>query len=512
MQILRQQETEEQTRARLNSAAEYIQNQRQQETEEQRRARQIADAQAHRLRYSNQTPEEHSQRLSQAQITRQETEIVPSQALLIYAGCIESGINAEPFYCGEMNVICSFCRSKNFLGERPSDGFFSYCCQKGKVKLPKPRDENGCELEYPDFLRDLMTNKNNPLHSVFKEQIRSINNAVSFASMGAKIVDVPGRGPYVFKIHGQTCHKTSHLQPINNQQPQYAQLYIINSTQATGIRQQHQANANIPAIILDQIDRFFRQHNRIAHSYQMMREIEERHAAQAILTGEAPPLISLIFRRDRQSDPRRFNDPVGNEIAIVFQSEDGEPPFERDIRIYPRNPQNSQQPFVNINILSPNLPMTYALLNPYGTAGWQPKWQCESYPNAKANRVRKNVSMMQYIVAKTAIRDSFNPILHAGKLTQQYFVDAYSRVAANNLNYIRQNQKKLRAELYQGLVDHIDNMAADHNARPGVPVILPSTFSGSPRNMREMCCDAMATFASLLIAQKRSCYNVAAKS
>lgn len=41
----------------------------------------------------------------------------------------------------------------------------------------------------------------------------------------------------------------------------------------------------------------------------------------------------------------------------------------------------------------------------------------------------------------------------------------------------------------------MESAAADQNIPAGVPVILPSTFSGSPRNMREMCCDAMSIFA-----------------
>src|SRR5258705_9259024 len=104
--------------------------------------------------------------------------------------------------------------------------------------------------------------------------------------------------------------------------------------------------------------------------------------------------------------------------------------------------------------------------------------------------------MMQYKAAKTAIRDYFNPIMSAGKLTQQWLVDSYLHVEANNLNYIRQNQQRLRAELRsQGLADHVANMAQNANIAAGVAVILPSSFAGSPRNMRERCCDAMSIFA-----------------
>ena len=42
----------------------------------------------------------------------------------------------------------------------------------------------------------------------------------------------------------------------------------------------------------------------------------------------------MIFKRDRQSDQRRYNEPTSNEVAMVFVNEDGESPFHRDIRIY----------------------------------------------------------------------------------------------------------------------------------------------------------------------------------
>lgn len=102
--------------------------------------------------------------------------------------------------------------------------------------------------------------------------------------------------------------------------------------------------------------------------------------------------------------------------------------------------------------------------------------------------------MLQYKVAQTAIRDRFNPIISAGKLTQQWIVDSYLQVEANNLNFVRCKQNKLRAELYQGLADHVANAAENAGLQAGVPVILPSSFEGSPRNMRERLQDAMAIF------------------
>lgn len=233
-----------------------------------------------------------------------------------------------------MNVMCPHCKSKNFIDEKSSDGSFTRCCRKGKIKLPKPEYLHGNVLTYPAFLKDLMSNPLNPDYKVFREQIRSINNALSFASMGADIVHIPGQGPYVFKIHGQTYHRTSHLHPGTNETRKYAQLYIIDSTQALSVREQNKANCNCPSRILNQIYRFFRQNNRLAQTYQMIREIETRENAVSADLNLPPPQVSLVFRRDRKSDNRRYNDPTANEIAMVFVNEDGEPPFERDIRIY----------------------------------------------------------------------------------------------------------------------------------------------------------------------------------
>ena len=63
------------------------------------------------------------------------------------------------------------------------------------------------------------------------------------------------------------------------------------------------------------------------------------------------------------------------------------------------------------------------------------------------------MSLLQFHSYKLAARSVFNPIFYAGKLFQQYIVDAYVRTEAARLFYIRQSQASLRVELYQGLQD-----------------------------------------------------------
>ena len=137
--------------------------------------------------------------------------------------------NIVTHFCGEMNVICTKCQAKHFAGEKPSDGLFNNCCHKGKVTPAIRR-------EFPPYLMSLLSNPADPHYSHFKDKIRNYNASLSFASMGAKIVQPNGRGPYTFRVHGQIYHRTSHMHPNDDQDRQFAQLYVIDSEQATDIR------------------------------------------------------------------------------------------------------------------------------------------------------------------------------------------------------------------------------------------------------------------------------------
>lgn len=152
--------------------------------------------------------------------------------------------------------------------ERPSDGKFTSCCHKRKVKLEKPLDADHNVLHYPSFPHDLLMNPRNSDYKNIRENIRSYNSGVS--SVGARVVAFSCHGPYVFKILSQIFHRTSHIAPLNGQMQQYAHIYVIDSTQATEIRAAHPANEKCIIHILDQIYRFYRQYNRLSNTYHML--------------------------------------------------------------------------------------------------------------------------------------------------------------------------------------------------------------------------------------------------
>ena len=381
----------------------------------------------------------------------------------------------EIHYLGPMDAVCQYCNALHFAGEKPADGKFKTCCHKGKVI--KQREE------VPEYLKEVMSNPQHPDYKNFNENIRSYNSALSFASMGAKNVDFQGKGPYCFRVHGQIYHCTSNYHPNNNEARQYAQLYVVDSAQANTIRNESTANIKCVAEIMANLDKIIRENNAYAKAYKMLGDIEKEEKQRL---GKDSTDVNIVFKRDRNDDKRRYNLPTQEEVAMVFKNSDGEPPFERDFRVYP----HPNQPMMNLNILSPNLdPMTYPLLYPFGERGWQPEIELMNNENAQ----RSKISMLQYKVEQTAVRRGvFNPILNAGKLFQQWAVDSYLQVEANNLNYIKYHQLALKVEQYKGLQDHLSNLAESEGAKVGKTVIQPSTFQGSPRNMAERYQDAMS--------------------
>jgi hypothetical protein len=139
-------------------------------------------------------------------------------------------------------------------------------------------------------------------------------------------------------------------------------------------------------------------------------------------------------------------------------------------------------------------PLCFPLFFPNGDLGWSDKFP--KNPNSK-----DYLTVLQYYEYRLSYRPNeiiFNPLLYGGRLTQQFFINAYMIIETNRLNWLRYDQDALRISSYQGLLDHIKNSAANDSSnyktkeRLGNLFILPSTCTGSPRYMQQNYQDAMA--------------------
>ncbi|KAF4530354.1 hypothetical protein B566_EDAN018479, partial [Ephemera danica] len=350
----------------------------------------------------------------------------------------------------------------------------SECCQHGAISLSQFSTP-------PPFLQHLLSSTDQQSKQ-FRANIRKYNTLFSFASLGANVDEQVSRGPYVFKVHGTIYHNQSSILTREGRRPAFAQLYILDEQEALQERLQGEVGAQLSIEVMQQLGSFISQNNPFAAAYKQMHQVHMEAQAQAVAQGLPTPRIRLWLHQDSIQDRNRYNLPSNNNVAIIFESVDGNVPTNRDIVVH-----SFFQGQETIPSTSPSIdPLLYPIFFPTGDPGW-------TYGMAKNNtgRSRATISIREYYTYRLAIRPhQFSAILHGGRLFQQFLVDVYCRVEANRLNYLRLNQDSLRVDRYQGLLDYIQG--DDHDNPPGVVRILPSSFVGSPRYMQQQFQDAMA--------------------
>ncbi len=74
----------------------------------------------------------------------------------------------------------------------------------------------------------------------------------------------------------------------------------------------------------------------------------------------------------------------------------------------------------------------------------------------------------------------------------QYAIDSFLKIEGNNLKFYRENQEKMHAGKYILVRDVVNKRAENENLNVGSIMILPSTFIGGIRYMKQAYQDAMA--------------------
>ena len=378
----------------------------------------------------------------------------------------------EQYSPGSMNIVCPYCNSISF----PGDTF--NCCHNGKVIIP--------EYAFPESLETLYTDQT-PVAKNFRKYIRKYNTLFSFASMSANYTPPTGRGPPIFRICGQIYHRTASLYPPENHPPSFHQLYILDPEEANRYRFENPVSQNCVPEVMEIISKTLEESNPYVYHLKNMHQVILEQDSAARSAGIEPPQISLHLRTG--PDRRRYNAPAHHEVAALFTAVDGVPQIPKDVVVYPHD-----HPLRAISIWSPNCdPLSFPLLFPCGEPGWQPNI---AHVSENATDIRSNTTLLQYCTFRWADRGNFNPLLYGDMLTQQKMCDDFLKVDAQRAEHQRQRQTELRVESLKGLHDHvrhIDSIIPNPVIQiPGHPVILPSSFIGSPRNMAESYQDAMA--------------------
>lgn len=194
----------------------------------------------------------------------------------------------------------------------------------------------------------------------------------------------------------------------------------------------------------------------------------------------------VVIRADKTplgQHERQYNAPTIDEVAIIMVGEEFN---SRDIILHRRdgNVQRVAETHRSYDGLQ------YPILFWQGEDGYH--FNIKLRNPQTGEETNKKVSAMKYYSYRLMIREGAeNHILKCRQLSLQYIVDMYAKIETERLLYIRLNQTTLRSEEYIHLRDAIAN---DGNVNPndlGKMVILPATFTGSPRHMHEYAQDAM---------------------
>lgn len=233
---------------------------------------------------------------------------------------------------GEMTLPCQKCGALHFQGEKRGRGEgFSSCCHKGKVNLPAYRQSN--------YIQSLLTGTDR-LSRNYKENIRSYNSALAMVSTRAKIEENNGGGPFMYKVHDTIYHSISTLQPSEGEHPTYAQIYIYDVETGVQERMLNKANGSCITELMHSLTQHLVEVNPYAQIFNMMSCVLQN------TPNEQHKELRMHIVSDRTQDQRRYNDATSNDVAIIFRANDGEPPSERDLIIYPKD-----QPLRRVSIL-----------------------------------------------------------------------------------------------------------------------------------------------------------------
>jgi len=381
---------------------------------------------------------------------------------------------------GPMNVKCLYCGGLHFKQEKTGrdSSIFTLCCQKGKVSLPHLRNS--------PYFQELIGNSQSENRAArlrsknYLDNIRQFNSAFAMVSSESHLDENITHGIYNFKIHDAFYHRVGPLIPQEGRDPKYAQIYMYDVDTATQQRMKQNANKKCNENLMREIGSHLENTNPFVQTFKTVAEMCREESS-----GESSEILMYIIK-DKDSDLRRYNDATCTDVAAIFKAENGVPPGQRNLIAFSKT-DNVRR----VSVLDPSLdPLAYPLLFPKGDFGWDPS--LKHVQNRTEHR--NSLTMLEYASYRLASREGFSLLQRSEKLTLQWVVDMYVRIEGTRLQYIRDNQSSLRADLYLNIVDHLHQRGGVErsNASIGKQVILPSSFVGSPRNMHQNFLDAMS--------------------
>ncbi|OMO85773.1 DNA helicase PIF1, ATP-dependent [Corchorus olitorius] len=348
---------------------------------------------------------------------------------------------------GLPDIVCPHCGAYMWIQEsvarRGGDGapLFSLCCKQGKVSLPPRRPT-------PPFLDSLLD---------------------------------PNRGAIV-TLHHQTYHKIGPLLPPDGCRPRYAQLYIYDcanevSNRVSSVTGTTSTN-NINRVIVEGLMVMFDSVNEVAKLFRM---------AKQRLDMQDNTAVRIRLVRDRGSNQKTYSLPTSSQVGGLIVGDFGRSDGDRDVIVEHRDSR-----LMRIGTVHPlYMALQYPILFPFGEDGFTPNIRYAS-GSRSALTGRQTLSMRDYYAYQLQQRTrEGETLLRGGRLFQQFCVDCLSTVQEGELNWLKDHQNDIMADLYSNVRDLVHRGDTDVSSL-GKRIILPASFTGSPRYLHQKYQDAMA--------------------
>jgi hypothetical protein len=343
----------------------------------------------------------------------------------------------EQHSVGEMSIPCRHCGARFWERERIN------CCYQGSLLLP----EQHIPVEFESIIYSADVRSN----------IRQYNRAMAMASVGHKNASLPDG---TFVLSGKSYHRIGSLQPYPGNSFNFAQIYILDTEDATARRKEIFPNglkANTLCILHD----LMLLHNPYARQYR-----------KAAVDG----VTELHWSCD--------DDVLGMDIgAIVAQ-----PGNQRSIVIRKASDALNKLSIINdAHHLYHTL--AYPLLFPTGHHGWYSgMMRTVSFAHDQ-----KPVSLTDYFRHMLMHRNVATHVQRCERLSLELYCDAWAQVESRAAMFHRQpsQQAKYRVGRKCAIDDQLQCEGGDVRAA-SIPLILPSNFVGSSKWYHMLYMDAMA--------------------
>ncbi|CAN1173376.1 hypothetical protein LINPERHAP2_LOCUS30637 [Linum perenne] len=382
---------------------------------------------------------------------------------------------------GLPHLECKYCggffweQEALYRGGRKTHPIYTLCCREGKVELPLLE-------ETPSLLDSLLSPNGDELSRHYRKHIRSYNAAFSWTSFGAKFNPhlLNSRGPYSLVLCGENYHYMGSILPLDGERPRYSQLYVVDPASEVNDRLSKNVSSStrtLNAELMSDLQDMLDETNVLTQSFRRVRDALHQPEYEN---------FRLRITGSRVENDRRYELPTGTDLAGLIPG-DFEPDHEdRDIIV--NNKSTGLTRIISLNPLFDSL--HFPLLFPHGNDGYHEMIRYSPL-HADTGRKREYVTQNEYYNFRLQFRkNEGKTLVRSGKALQHFCIDAFTTIEQNRLLYIRLNQKKLRADLYNGLQDALHR--GDLNSQHLGNTILPATFTGGVRYMQQLYQDSIS--------------------